>query len=847
VRRWAILFALAGCACGDDVAFFSLTGLEDSLLVLARTSEDGGILEAKLSDTNAPVYFPSSEGDTLHAFALDKNLIRDAEGRPLDANALTELAIASGSSCGRCAFSAASAPFILEPGDRCALPSFFEHRQSAGSSSEEQLAALRSAIQLERAGPCGCTDLELRRTLGSFSECPVDPTPIPHRWHQIAVTDEGGIAAIHPSTALTATAGFAPVFHPLDSSFVRSPSLISLGSGGRRFLAVGRTQTILNDIPEEQFLQFEGDTIEVFDPLRELGELAKGAIHDPSRASIFFFGPSTEGNEARVWRCNEMMTACLPNELPRCGTGLETGLSGAVLLPAGDLIAVTVNGDLYQLPAGSNDWICRLSDQAQLLRIGPLQNNPIIVRTSAFDHAIVAGDRLYTCGHGREDDADADTLALVLSAELSLAEPLWHRSELAFYAEPGATARCRGLWHDRVSGEVLAFFERDSKHEVLAFDFDGRLIDRRDGPGLSSPSRAARFAGFKEAVILVRESPNGRNVLLAGAHGALSLERDRGALSSIGAEPPLQPAFAVEHSDGALILGGGRAPALWNGGCEPASLESKEPVPSMIEAAVALFDRTSAVLTRSGATIYDPNAGVTDTIELELPALVSAAAITSDELVLLDVAGTAQVLSLSRAELRPLLFDSAPGVESERRPRFQFLTGTRGRGWLSGDRELARIVRGTEGLRGELWWGQEIAASLRSGGEPIEADAYGSAAMLPCGAAVVFVRVVVQRIGAVQYLARSVLLEPTIEGGYRTRVASGFSNQARFGVDSFSFLPVRMSASSNAIMGFSDGLLLRPDSEPWYAPVPDFTSIVGVGENVLLTDRSGNRIFLRSP
>jgi hypothetical protein len=56
-----------------------------------------------------------------------------------------------------------------------------------------------------------------------------------------------------------------------------------------------------------------------------------------------------------------------------------------------------------------------------------------------------------------------------------------------------------------------------------------------------------------------------------------------------------------------------------------------------------------------------------------------------------------------------------------------------------------------------------------------------------------------------------------------------------------------MSAGVNPVITFGSGLVLRPDSEPYFAPNPDFTSIVEVDRNVVLTDRAGLRIFLSSP
>lgn len=841
-------------ACGDEVAFLSLSGLEGSVVVLARLGPDALVIDAKLIDpASAPAYFSGEPEDTIHAFAIEGALVQDAAGRPLDADQRAALTIARGGElntgrCSICPVPAASPPFVLEPGSRCALPAYTEHRRLGFESeppalSAEQLDAIRADLRIERPGACGCLSERTGTVRGSFTTCDVEPGPKPHRWDHLAVSNDGAIAAVHPSTILTATIGAEPVFHAIEQSFIRSPILTAIGARGRRFFTLGRVASTFPDIPETAFFELDGDTLESFDPIGELDDLPSAAVFDPARASLHLLG-----REGRVWRCGEDLAHCERSDLPSCGPGVVVtrDISNAVLLPSGDIIAVTSEGHLFQLRAGSDAWECRLGELSLLRREGPLG------QVETFAESLVAGDRLYTCGHGSTDgDAPDDLYALVLTTELSLAEPRWHAGEITVYVEPLFEGRCQGLWHDRAHDEVLAFYFGERDTAVLAFDRAGRFLGRRDGDGLSSPDRAPRFPQLDEPIALVSESPDHRTRLIAGAHGSLIAERESGAITAIGPQPSNRPAFAIARPDGALLLGGGETPAIWDGGCERSSLTPRAPLddPSaMIDAAIGLPDGRAVLISGDEVSIYDPASGAGDRFSIALPELSSAAAITATELVVLDTAGTAHVLSLDQRTLRSLELWSDPQTPSGRAVRFRYLAGANGLGWLSGDSELARLRRGPNGVIGELGWGAQIHDRLLAASEPLEIESYGASAVLCAGRTVIFVRGILRAIDGPLYLARTLLLEPSsLSHDYALRVLPGFSDQARFGTESFDDVVNVMSASENPVLSFGTGLVLRPDSEPWQAPNPEHTSIVERGDQAVLTDRAGLRVFLRSP
>lgn len=843
VRRAPIpaLVLLACAACSDEVGFLSLSGLESSIVVLARLGPDARVIDAKLIDpASSASYFDGEPEDTIHAFALDRALVQDAAGRALDDEQRAALSVAHGepaaTRCSVCPVPASSPPFVLEPGSRCALPAFAEHRQLGFDSappalSAEQLDSLRAELRIERPGECGCLSERTGTVRGSFSACDVEPGPKPHRWDHVAVSDDGAIAAVHPSTILTATIGAEPIFHALSSTFVRSPTLTAIR--GRRFFSVGRVVSTFPDIPETNFFELDGDAIENFDPIGEVDDLPQAAVFDPARSAAFLLG-----REGRVYRCGEDLAHCERSDLPVCSPNVPVrrDLSNAALLPSGDIIAVTSEGHLFQLRAGSDAWECRLGDLAFVRREGPLG------QVETLSESLVAGDRLFACGHGSTNsDAPDDLYAMVLSAELSLAEPRWHAGEITVHVEEVFEPRCQGLWHDRQNNEVLAFYFRERGTVVLAFDLSGNFLGRRD---------EARFPGIDEPIALVAESPDRRTRVIAGSHGGLYVDRDAGGLTAIGPQPVNQPSFAIARREDVLLLGGGASPRSWDGGCERTSVVSRAPLElaSALDAATVLFDGRALVLTTDEVAIYDPATGISDRFAIDLPALSAAAAITATEVVLLDTSGAAHVLSLEQKNLRPLVLWSEPGIAGDRPLRFRHLAGANGVGWLSGGLELVRLRQGPSGVIGELWWGAQLHDALAAAPEPFEVDNYGAAAILCAGRTSIFVRGILRAIDGPIYLARTLLLEPSsLAHDYALRILPGFSDQARFGTESFDDFANVVSAGENPVFSFGTGLVLRPDSEPWHAPNPEHTSIVERGDQVVLTDRAGLTVFLRSP
>jgi hypothetical protein len=269
----------------------------------------------------------------------------------------------------------------------------------------------------------------------------------------------------------------------------------------------------------------------------------------------------------------------------------------------------------------------------------------------------------------------------------------------------------------------------------------------------------------------------------------------------------------------------------------------------VIDHAAALPDGRVVAFTAGEVLLYLPERGVIDRWTMPLPIVRAAAAITADQVVLLDDQGTAQVLTISDRTVTPLPIEIEPGRPSTTAPRFTSVTAGPGFGWLSGGADLARVRAGPAGLRGELWWGPRIREQLATGADPLEVELYTAAAVLCSGSTVVQVRAtVVDLIGAVFYLSRTVLLEPKDERGeFGARPLAGFVDQLRLGSRSFRHLASHLGASPVPVMTFRHGLVLRPDSNPWYLPHPDVTALVERSTNAVITDRVGNRVFLRVP
>lgn len=826
--------ALALSACGDEVGVLSLGGLEDSLVALARVTADGTVRETRLVDPRAASYFGAEDGEAVLAFHLPAALLQGPEGRPLSTEERAELKIAEGSASGQCsvcAYPSETAPFVLDRGNRCTLPPFFEQRmvglEGEPAFSEEALASIRGNIHVERPGECGCLSERTGLVRDGFSSCEVEPGPKPHRWHRLAVSDSGSIAAIHPSMALTASISGSAQFHPVEPTFIRSPVLAEIAGG--RFFASSRIISSISDIADQRFIRFDGETTASFDPIEEVGALVTAAIYDRTRGAVFLIGIA-----GRVWRCDEDMTRCTGTTLPSCilGEEMPIWLSNVTTSSTGDLLGITSEANLLRLPAGSDEWECRLSDPTLLEREGPA------ALVEDYAESLIVGDRVFTCGHASTDTHAPDDLwAAMLSTELSLNATRWHAGAIRLHLEEMLNARCQGLWHDRERGEVLAFFYDELGTQILAFGTDGAYLGKRED----------RFPELSEPLAMVRESTDGRSRLIAGAHGTLLIRRDNATPLSLGPVPTNRPAFALRGAQDTLVLGG-EGPVSWDGECTANSLEPRAPLDLPLQAAARLPDERAVAIAAGEVVIYDASDGIVDRFAAATTNIVAAAAITEEHVVLLDRDGRAHALSLSQRQIAPLVLWTGPNVPSTQDLRFEHLTGARGLGWLSGGENLARVRVTPEGLVGELWWGPRILQKLMTGSDALEIAAYGSPSVLCAGRAMIFVRVIQRNIDGNQYLGRSVLLEPSANAqDYEVRALPGFSDQARFGASSFKALARQSSAGENAVLGFGDGLILRPDSKPWYMPNGQLTSIVEMGDQAVLTDRAGLRVFLRSP
>lgn len=833
-------------ACSDEVSFVPLELDARSVAVLARTSATGELLELTLvTGEQDPVFLEASTGDVVHVFSLEAEALLRFDGRSLDGEELRTLRATRPSPqeapdrCLACPIPVDVAPLLLGPGYSCALPLFAEHRAQPFlgepiAEEDIEVDALRRSIRLEWPGPCPCSRERPPVVNGPSSRCFADETPGPRRWSKLAIGDDGSVVALHPTELFAATASGAISRFPFNPPMFVPAGVGASAGPSARALAFG---LVLGDRPDVDSVQ---RVIELAEDGPRQVELPappavswQGVLRDPARQALYFVGGSDDAPPRVVLRCDEPLRDCAVEPLEECERGQPARgsvLGSAALTAEGALVAPRPDGNLQVKAPGASVWRCVQGDPPELRSGGPS------FFLSGIQRSLVVGDRLFHCGVA---SSDPDALMLdthyVATSKLRPSGSPWNDGPIEIHSGASEQSACAGLWHDRAGARVYAFFS-NTRTFTLRFDEAGRFL----GEGFDAP-----YPSLEEPVALVAESHDRRNLVIMGESGALHLARDRGPLTPLGPPRPAGPAHAISVGEEVVVLGGDHEPRRWSGACEEGALTPAAPLGMHLLAAASLPEGEVLGAGQGELIRYAPSQGVLQRWDVDLPELQSLAHLAGSDVLLLDAQGRAHVFSMASGASRPLRVERHPGEVAADVPAFRHLSARDGVAWLSADHQLARVRYDLDGPRAELWWTDAITSALEA--EDTLVGAFGPV-VVPCsGSAIVFVRRRIPQFQDVAYfVARLHAIEADASGRqYETPPLPGLARPVRGAA--FGRRPTRMSSGTNPIVVFNDGLMLRPDTSPWYLSHPEVTSIAEVGTRYVVGTSAGGLEFYRTP